>query len=141
MASTLYELEDGRVVNAFEFQKRYQISPDFVGSAGSQPATGGATITPPAGTTTPPPPPAGTTTPPPPPAGTGGATTPPPQVPQVPTIIPQVGGVKRKSEFFQEILSLGISIQPVVLPSGNMTFPGIDGEFKYQGKTEIVRVK
>ena len=131
MASTLYELEDGRVVNAFEFQKRYQISPDFVGSAGSQPATGGATITPPAGTTTPPPPP----------AGTGGATTPPPQVPQVPTIIPQVGGVKRKSEFFQEILSLGISIQPVVLPSGNMTFPGIDGEFKYQGKTEIVRVK
>ena len=143
MASTLYELEDGKVVYGFEFYKRYQISPNFVGSAGSQPPTGGATTTPPAGTggtTTPPPPPAGTTTPPPPPAGTGGATTPPPSVPQVQTIIPQVGDVMLQSKFYSEILNLGISIQHVVLPSGNMTFPGIDGEFKVDG-SNIVRVK
>ena len=144
MANTLYELEDGRVVNAFEFQKRYQISPDFVGSAGSQPPTGGATTTPPGGTggaTTPPPPPAGTggtTTP---PAGTGGATTPPPSVPQ-PPIINAVGGSMTMRAFYSMLKSMGISPSHSVTQAGTLTFPGLDGEYSISGQgNTIVRVK
>ena len=149
MANTLYELEDGRVVNAFEFQKRYQISPDFVGSAGSQPPTGGATTTPPGGTggaTTPPPPPAGTggaTTP---PGGTGGATTPPPQVPQPPAtqppIINAVGGSMTMRTFYSMLKSMGISPSHSVTQAGTLTFPGLDGEYSISGQgNTIVRVK
>tara|TARA_E500000318_G_scaffold51054_2_gene47785 strand:- start:4934 stop:7312 length:2379 start_codon:yes stop_codon:yes gene_type:complete len=149
MANTLYELEDGRVVNAFEFQKRYQISPDFVGSAGSQPPTGGATTTPPGGTggaTTPPPPPAGTggaTTP---PAGTGGATTPPPSVPQPPAtqppIINAVGGSMTMRAFYSMLKSMGISPSHSVTQAGTLTFPGLDGEYSISGQgNTIVRVK
>ena len=149
MANTLYELEDGRVVNAFEFQKRYQISPDFVGSAGSQPPTGGATTTPPGGTggaTTPPPPPAGTggaTTP---PGGTGGATTPPPQVPQPPAtqppIINAVGGSMTMRAFYSMLKSMGISPSHSVTQAGTLTFPGLDGEYSISGQgNTIVRVK
>ena len=139
MANTLYELEDGRVVNAFEFQKRYQISPDFVGSAGSQPPTGGATTTPPGGT-------GGATTPPPPPAGTGGATTPPPSVPQPPAtqppIINAVGGSMTMRAFYSMLKSMGISPSHSVTQAGTLTFPGLDGEYSISGQgNTIVRVK
>ena len=139
MANTLYELEDGRVVNAFEFQKRYQISPDFVGSAGSQPPTGGATTTPPGGT-------GGATTPPPPPGGTGGATTPPPSVPQPPAtqppIINAVGGSMTMRTFYSMLKSMGISPSHSVTQAGTLTFPGLDGEYSISGQgNTIVRVK
>jgi len=137
MANTLYELEDGRVVYGFEFQKRYQISPDFVGSAGSQPPTGGATTTPPGGT-------GGTTTPPPPPGGTGGTTTPPPPVPQPPAtqppLIGSVGGSIPLATFYNMLNAASISNTNSVSQAGNMIFPGLDGEYKIVGN-DIVRVK